>query len=105
MWDTTSGKPVGVSRRVGPVGATALSHAGDLVAVHEFDHQHVVVWEVETGRVRMTTTHLTDLVHTFFSPDGRRCFLNYGYPSNTLHMWDVDSGKGPQLLSGHTNTV
>ena len=110
VWDTQTGKPVGKRHTTltppgGGPGTTALSADGTLAANHYPVSGDLEIWEVETGRVRVTVRGLEDLFAVKFNRDGSRVYANAAFPSSRLKVWDSQTGKLTAVMEGHTNNI
>jgi eukaryotic-like serine/threonine-protein kinase len=88
------------------VVALAFSPDGQSLASCGFDGS-TRVWDLATGRVRLTYTgHEGMVYHLTFSPDGRR-IASAGW-DGTVRIWQADTGQTIQVLRGlgeHVNRV
>jgi WD40 repeat protein len=98
VWDVASWEQV----REFPVGGfMAVSPDGRSVATSGPDH--MVVWEVETGRE--LTRIGSEPIYYFpaFSPDGTE--LLTGTNEHTAVLWDIQTGERLRTFTGHTQGV
>ncbi|WP_406180409.1 WD40 repeat domain-containing protein [Streptomyces sp. NBC_01006] len=90
----TSRLPPAVAQILGSDGQVAGAGflvAGDILATGS-DDSTVLLWDVETRKVRATLTGHTDAVHgVAFSRDGQR--LATGSADTKVRLWDVATGK------------
>ncbi len=98
VWDVASWEqvlefPLGGFFSVSPDGRSVATSGPD----------HVVVWEVDTGRE--LTRIGSEPIYYFpaFSPDGTQ--LLTGTNENTAILWDIQSGERLRTFTGHTNLV
>ena len=92
LWDLNTGKKAGVFTCLHPEGrvvsTVAYSEKAKL-AVTSGSHQHICLWNLETGKEVRKLAH-SDYAHVCFSPDGKRLA---GLFNELLRIWDVETGK------------
>jgi WD40 repeat protein len=98
VWDLQTGRAVRTVRteNARPYQAVALSPDGASLATGDFFDGALRVWDVRTGKVRLTTAgHAQGVMRAVYSPDGRR-LASAGY-EGVVKVWDAGTGK--QLLT------
>ena len=83
--------------------STAFSPDGAFAAGGTNDG-HVLIWEVESGRLKHTLEAHEDTVYTTaFSPDSKT--LATGGQDRIVRLWEVESGRLKRTLEGHPGRV
>jgi WD40 repeat protein/tRNA A-37 threonylcarbamoyl transferase component Bud32 len=106
LWDLKTGpNPRSLRGHAAGVSALAFSPDGRRLASCSIDEHKVRLWDTATS----TALHVLpcDAYAAAFSPDGRRLVTAGGDAFKTdqpgmLLVWDADTGKELQRLSGHT---
>ena len=92
LWDLNTGKKAGVFTCQYPEGrvvsTVAYSEKAKL-AVTAGTHQHICLWNLETGQEVRKLAH-SNYAQASFSPDGKRLA---GIFNELLRVWDVETGK------------
>lgn len=102
IWDAGTGEEIACLRAPGHSNACAFSPDGSLLV--EAVDSNLRVWEVESGRERMTLTGHSGLVaDCAVSPDASFA-LSAGW-DGTLRVWDLETGKTRAVLVGHSFDV
>ncbi len=102
LWDYEHDRVVPLERSTYGMAHMAQSVDGTMIAVGVEDRS-VRIWDVKTGRERLTLRGHRDLVNSIaFSPDGRR--LVTGSYDRSVRVWDVATGES-RVLSGHVGPV
>jgi RNA polymerase sigma factor (sigma-70 family) len=108
VWDVESGNRLKtLDTKDMNLWSVALSEDGKLVAaggeVGELTGDgKVVVWELETGKVKheLTTAQMGTVGRLVFSPDGKTV-TSAGGNEDTIRVWNMKSGELKQRLGGH----
>jgi WD40 repeat protein len=99
---TETGKPVAefkVADQVGPSGL-ALAPDGRTFAAHNSIDQRTIIWDIVTGRKRLTIDGPNQTTRRLtFSPDGR--VLAGGGSDGGAWLWDAASGRSLHVLKIH----
>jgi RNA polymerase sigma factor (sigma-70 family) len=83
---------------------TLLAAAGGQYPVREYRDAFVTVWDLRTGKERMSRTGLTSLMHSVaFSADGR--MLVTGSADGAVRLWEVAAGQERHRFAGHETNV
>jgi WD40 repeat protein len=103
LWDAARKKQIGEFRSPDghPLGSTAFSPDGRLLAVGCCSSFSVYVWDLATGKQVAALTP-GDGYRVQFSPDGS---LLAAESSTTVQLWDVATWQNVGALSGHTAEV
>ena len=85
------------------VNSVAVSPDGKRAVSGSFDRT-VRIWDLETGKCRVTLKGHANLVRSVtITPDGKR-ILSGSY-DNSVRIWDAESGRELKKLYGHTNAI
>jgi WD40 repeat protein len=109
VWDHATGKNTATVRLKDTARGAAFSPDRKTVATgirtgDPVRFRGVTVWEVGTGKARLTITGLPDDVSTLaYSPDGKT--LAIACEDGTVKLWDSATGKELGTLKGHTGSV
>ncbi len=63
----------------------------------------IILYDVSTGRTRLTLPHPSRTIAVAFSPDGR--FLATGSDDYLVRLWDLRNPAQPRILPGHTSSI
>lgn len=101
---STFGEPSG-SVSFSPDGRSLLAAVGKSTSYDSAESVgRVVVWDVESGRVRHDLReHRAPVMFACYSPDGKM-IGSCGYDA-TVRLWDAGTGKLVRELTGHRNCV
>jgi WD40 repeat protein/serine/threonine protein kinase len=86
--------------------AAAFSPDGRLLAAAGTDagvHGPVAVWEVATGKEKLSLPVDDQATFVTFSPDG--CRIATSDPKGTVKLWDTATGAETATLKGHAHSV
>src|SRR5262249_2607491 len=97
--DKKSGEPevaVGEVRLLpwGSVVVHAVSPDGSLALAGEYGGSELVLWHLAKGKVvHRLKRHRAAIRDASFSPDGKKIVSCSALPDDSIHIWDVKSGK------------
>jgi WD40 repeat protein len=63
------------------------------------------LWDVASGRNLFTWSGKSNHESLAFSPDGRLLAAGFYDPTNTIQLWDIETGKELTPIHGHKNGV
>ncbi len=113
VWDAATGKELASHKCPDRAPPIALSPDGKTVAYLDADARTVILWDLESGKAKVTVkTAPANTLSVAFSPDGRYFatgggqFASNGQPADTgIQIWDAASGKEVASLTGEKLTV
>jgi WD40 repeat protein len=100
VWSIPSGRRVARLRHLLPVSGASFSQDGRLLATASSSGK---VWDTRTHRTISEPTQDVRVTSAAFSPDGARVVT--GDANGDARVFDVESGRLLNLLSGHTGEV
>jgi eukaryotic-like serine/threonine-protein kinase len=107
LWDSRDGRRLAVLKDSDPkVGGPVVmaSFSPDSRRLVTAGGDVARIWDVETGRERITLRGHGGMVHSAsFSPDGRRVLT--ASVDGTARIWDAGSGRELARLEGHDGSV
>ena len=124
LWDTRTGTHLAtLEGHTSSVTSIAFSPNGATIATLSSGDNTVRLWDTQTGEHKIIFTGGTDLavstggppdyatsaafppnvVSLAFSPDGN--ILAIGSEDKTVRLWDAQTGKNKNTLTGHTDSV
>lgn len=68
-------------------------------------HRFFDVWELDTGDILYSTrVKIPNVSYALaISPDGKK--LIYGFKNNAINIWELNTGKISNIISGHTDSI
>jgi WD40 repeat protein len=113
VWDAATGKELASHKCPDRAPPVALSPDGKTVAGNNTDTRTVILWDLESGREKLTIKTLpAAALSVKFSPDGKYLataggtFASNGQPADTdIKIWDAATGKEVKALTGEKLTV
>lgn len=113
LWDISKGTEIytiiipDVSEEVGcSVSGLGFSPDGSLLATADSGGHNVMLWEVNSWKLRQTFSGHRDIVwKAIFSLDGKLLASCSGFADKTVKLWDIATGKEIASLEGHLQSV
>jgi WD40 repeat protein len=105
QWDLVTGKKRVVYNCPGDFVTDAVTADWKLAVARR--HSALILWELDTGKKRVTLGNKFGLSATAFSPDGRILAVGTGElgKPGELQLWDTKSGQKRAVLKGHPNVI
>jgi WD40 repeat protein len=82
-------------------GAMDFTPDGKLLAIGDSKQQHIVLWEIQSGKAKLTLKGADKPASIAFSPCGKLLAASTYDGDGAVHLWNVTSGKRFANMEGH----